>query len=850
MTKKVLKKYTTIPQHLYVERAADRQLCDIIEDMQRPGYVLVARQMGKTNLLFNARRMLETDSRKFVYIDLSNNFETERECYNYIIDSIFDVLDDDLWEVRAEIDDIRVKTKTDHLSYTRSLSKILKSLDKDLILILDEIDALRTSDYSDNIFAVIRSNYFTRSNFVEFEHLTYILSGVIEPKDLIKDRNKSPFNIGEKIYLEDFSYLEFSNFIKKSGIGVSEETVEYIYSWTSGNPRLTFDVCSEVETLMISGLPVTNTSIDELINKKYLTSFDIAPIDHIRELVSEDKSIQEAIFNILSNPEGKDSIKVTDLIRNKLYLYGIISSAEHDKSPEIKNKIIKQSLSLDWLRSLSEDPQTIIDKAILFIEKSHDFIKGIELLTDIVKVEELDGSLLSLALYYLGYAESRIGDFESSNKHLLQKPFSKNTSPMLHFRQKLFLGLNFLRLGDNIRGTEELTYVIDNYESNNITWATAALNLAINSADENESANLLEKIVAMGESESEPESDESIRKIKSFSFYQLSILPSSLTSNTPLDNINSALSISTPEIKPSILLQKAKILEDNSSNVYEEIIEFILKNQLSFSVDEQLILSIEYDINLNYHLLSYSYCYLKPLFNRLLKHSIQVLNLSEDEIVKESANLIFEKEFKHEFYKDYIDKDHLNCSIVVLSDFIYFSITNKKLDNDYIQLYLNKLLATALLSSQDIVNLTLIVKTSAEQGKARNGIYYAKKIDHLFINLEDSLRYESSVFYYWKFLCNKQLNILDRDSGDEVLARLDSAHSNKTFIDEEGEKSIRSSIIGLLRESNNKSPIKKKETYKRNDKIKVKYDDGTIVEGKFKKLEIDIKNKKCIILNK
>ncbi|MBB1466727.1 AAA-like domain-containing protein [Vibrio sp. SG41-7] len=205
MNKKILKKYTTIPPHLYVERSADKQLRDIIEDMQRPGYVLVARQMGKTNLLFNAKRNLETDDRKFVYIDLSNNFETELECYNYIIDSILDVLEEELWEIRPEIDEIRSLNRANHVTYTKSLSAILKSLEKDLVIILDEIDALRTSDYSDNIFAVIRSNYFTRSNFPEFNHLTYMLSGVIEPKDLIKDRNKSPFNIGEKIYLDDFS---------------------------------------------------------------------------------------------------------------------------------------------------------------------------------------------------------------------------------------------------------------------------------------------------------------------------------------------------------------------------------------------------------------------------------------------------------------------------------------------------------------------------------------------------------------------------------------------------------------------------------------------------------------------
>ena len=60
---KILRKYTTIPNHLYVERNADKQLKNIIEEMERPGYVLVSRQMGKTNLLFNAIRKLENKDR-------------------------------------------------------------------------------------------------------------------------------------------------------------------------------------------------------------------------------------------------------------------------------------------------------------------------------------------------------------------------------------------------------------------------------------------------------------------------------------------------------------------------------------------------------------------------------------------------------------------------------------------------------------------------------------------------------------------------------------------------------------------------------------------------------------------
>ena len=74
---KILKPYTIVPSDLYIERSADRQVKSILEDMGRPGYVLVSRQMGKTNLLINARRKYANDEDRFVYVDLSNLFENE-----------------------------------------------------------------------------------------------------------------------------------------------------------------------------------------------------------------------------------------------------------------------------------------------------------------------------------------------------------------------------------------------------------------------------------------------------------------------------------------------------------------------------------------------------------------------------------------------------------------------------------------------------------------------------------------------------------------------------------------------------------------------------------------------------
>jgi hypothetical protein len=101
--KKKLVPTTIIPEDLYVERIADKQLREIIKDMGRPGYILVARQMGKTNLLIHAKRTLESEEDVIAYIDLSNRHESDRECFRSIIDTILETNEKKLESVSHEI---------------------------------------------------------------------------------------------------------------------------------------------------------------------------------------------------------------------------------------------------------------------------------------------------------------------------------------------------------------------------------------------------------------------------------------------------------------------------------------------------------------------------------------------------------------------------------------------------------------------------------------------------------------------------------------------------------------------------------------------------------------------------
>jgi len=440
MKEKVLHSCTIIPQQLYVKRDADKQIKNIIQDMGRPGYILVARQMGKTNLLVNAKRELEDEENIFVYFDLSNLVDNSRDCFRSIIDIAIDTHEEIYAEIRERIYQNRSNLNLPpHKEHEKELRLLLKVVRGKIVIILDEIGSLANVPFSDEVFAQIRSIYFSRVNFPEYERLTYILAGVAEPSELIKNKNISPFNIGEKIYLDDFSYREFMVFLEQADLNFSREVAERIFYWANGNPRITWNLCSELEDVYIEAhADLTIRDVDDAVKKLYLTTVNTAPIDHIRHVVGEDKEIRNAVI-LIKNNKGS---AVSNEIKNKLYLAGIIKSDYHSRDTNIKNKVIEKSLSDQWLVSTEHYPLSAAQLRIWFISQLEGSQNTYHMQFSFVLEGKLDSDDLEEAFRSVIKRHEPlrttfiiIGEtpwqsiFEKKNFHLSIEDLSKNITP-------------------------------------------------------------------------------------------------------------------------------------------------------------------------------------------------------------------------------------------------------------------------------------------------------------------------------------------------------------------------------------------------------------------------------------
>src|SRR5207249_3713098 len=255
----------------YVERQAD---LDLFEGLLNGEfcYVLTSRQMGKSSLMVRTANKLRAQGIHVIALDLTaigQNLTLE-QWYNGFLTSMGDQmgLEDELeefWIANERLSPVQ--------RWFNAIRKaVLASRPGPAVVFLDEIDTVRSLPFStDEFFAAIRECYNRRTEDAEFNRLTFCLLGVATPSDLIRDTRITPFNIGRRIELNDFTPGEAAPLA--NGLGreskIATRLLEQILHWTNGHPYLTQRLCQGVaENSSVS----TPGDVDRLCEQLFLSN--------------------------------------------------------------------------------------------------------------------------------------------------------------------------------------------------------------------------------------------------------------------------------------------------------------------------------------------------------------------------------------------------------------------------------------------------------------------------------------------------------------------------------------------------------------------------------------------------
>jgi len=335
----------------YVKRPADDELLLLVSAGEFC-YVLTPRQMGKSSLMVRTARRLEEQGARTAIIDLTGigTDVSAEQWYLGLITRLksqlrLSVDPEAWWTERASLG--VVQRFTDFLH-----DVVLAEIEGPVVILVDEIDTTLRLGFSDDFFAAIRSIYNARASNPAYRRLTFVLLGAAAPADLIKDPGRTPFNIGHRIDLYEFSREDAR--VLQQGLEIAhpaqgQAIFDRIFYWTSGHPYLTQKLCLAVADA--GNGRWTNKRVDELVEQSFLS-----------EKAREETNLQFVRNKILNHPQRRQLLTLyrqiytgkrigedeRSLVQSQLKLAGLVKAK--DGYLHIRNEIYRRVFDLAWVR--------------------------------------------------------------------------------------------------------------------------------------------------------------------------------------------------------------------------------------------------------------------------------------------------------------------------------------------------------------------------------------------------------------------------------------------------------------------------------------------------------------------
>ncbi|MBD2025867.1 AAA-like domain-containing protein [Leptolyngbya sp. FACHB-711] len=263
----------------YVSRQADE---DLFAGLQAGHlcYIFNTHHMGKSSLRVRTIQRLQEAGFSCAVIDLTEIGDRETTAEQWYFGILNQVSNS--FELYDRFD---LETWWEHhhrLSHVQRFSLffeeiLLKSIAGNIVIFWEEIDSVFSLAFeTDSFFAVLRNCFDKRAINPKYFRLTFALVGVATPTDLIRDRQQSPFNVGQGIELGGLELARSQHLLSglASKTSQPEAVLQAVFHWTGGQPFLTQKLCRLI--LTADAIPAGQEAawVDRLVQEKVIRHWE------------------------------------------------------------------------------------------------------------------------------------------------------------------------------------------------------------------------------------------------------------------------------------------------------------------------------------------------------------------------------------------------------------------------------------------------------------------------------------------------------------------------------------------------------------------------------------------------
>src|SRR5262245_20755657 len=279
----------------YIVRGADEEFRAAIARQDSIVLIKGARQVGKTSLLARGLQQARAAGARVVLTDLQKlnaaDLASAEAFYLPLAELIaaqlaLAVAPDAVWNAR----------RGPSINFERYVRReALGKISTSLVWGLDEVDRLFTCSFGSEVFGLFRSWHNERSldPAGPWDRLTMAIAYATEAHLFISGMNQSPFNVGTRLTLEDFSLWQLAELNNRYGCPLNDEgEVARYFRLVIGHPYL---VRCGLQEMIVRGLDLT--ALEAIADR------DAGPFgDHLRRIIAsleQDPSLCDVARGIL-----------------------------------------------------------------------------------------------------------------------------------------------------------------------------------------------------------------------------------------------------------------------------------------------------------------------------------------------------------------------------------------------------------------------------------------------------------------------------------------------------------------------------------------------------------------------